>query len=308
LYNEDYATFPAGNVGAGDRTYNRSLYEVSHSTPFLYVRGRKRAFKQLYILVEPCGIIMTLVLTELSNFGIAMAADTALTVSCSSGTRVYYGTRKLLKIPKLNAGISWWGEATVNKIETDSWLYNFINDNEKKYNSLAEFAILLQDELRRYVLPIDVNKYPGGTRGFHLAGFVEYKKQKQPAFYHIHNGESTATDKKIKPQIINANFDCPPIKFLQLQRQKKTYMTRNGDYEPYAVVSNMLKALVHEYFPKFNIQVPYPPSLEARTKYLRFQIKMMSELYKISDRIPCIGGEITTLAISSNGIEKYENY
>jgi hypothetical protein len=256
---------------------------------------------------------VTLVLTELSNFGIAMAADTALTVRCLSADRrdierVYYGAKKLLKILKINAGISWWGDASVNGIDTDTWLGDFIIAKEKEYNSLDEFAILLQDELRKYVSPIDVNKYPRGTRGFHLAGFVENNGQKQPAFYHIHNGESTATDKKIDAKIINANFDCPPIKFLQHQQQKKTYITRNGDYEPYAVVSNMLKALVHEYLPAFKIQVPYPPSLEARTKYLRFQIKMMSELYKISDRIPCIGGEITTLAISSNGIEKYENY
>ncbi len=263
----------------------------------------------VYILVESISIIMTLVLTELSNFGIAMAADTALTVRCSSAEeRVYYGAKKLLNIPKLNAGISWWGEASVNKIDTDIWLDNFIIANKKKYNSLDEFAILLRDELRKYVSAIDVNKYPYGTRGFHLAGFVEYNGQKQPAFYHIHNGKSTATDKKIDAKIINANFDCPPIKFFLHQQQGKNYITRNGDYEPYAVVFNMLKVLVHEYLPTFDIEVPYPPSLEARTKYLRFQIKMMSELYKISNRIPCIGGEITTLAISSNGIEIYENY
>ncbi len=57
---------------------------------------------------------MTLVLTEISKTGIAMAADSALTKDRPlpgkqvNVPRVYTGAKKLFQIPKLKAGISIW--------------------------------------------------------------------------------------------------------------------------------------------------------------------------------------------------------
>lgn len=45
---------------------------------------------------------MTLVLTEVSWLGVAMAADSAVTFG--SG-RVYVGAQKLLPVPNINAGM-----------------------------------------------------------------------------------------------------------------------------------------------------------------------------------------------------------
>lgn len=254
------------------------------------------------------GDILTLILTELNdteenNYGIVMAADTALTVQSLSADkryieRVYHGAIKLLKIPKLNAGISWWGKAKINEIDTDIWLGDFIIAKEEKYDSLNDFAILLQEDLRKYVPIIDKKNFPSGERGFHLAGFVN--GQKLPAFYHIHNATETG--------IIGSYFDCPPDKFLELSKIGKNYITRNGDYQPFAIIKDMLKDIFEIYFPKIGIEIPYPSTLDTRANYLRFQIKLMSELYKISNRKPIIGGQITTLTISSNGIERYETF
>ena len=56
---------------------------------------------------------MTLILTELSSFGIAMATDSALTEELRKpdgtiGDKVYYGAQKLFTVPKLRAGIAYW--------------------------------------------------------------------------------------------------------------------------------------------------------------------------------------------------------
>src|SRR3989304_2612628 len=53
---------------------------------------------------------MTLILTELSNYGIAMATDSAITETLlkpdgTVGDKDYYGARKLFTVPKLSAGI-----------------------------------------------------------------------------------------------------------------------------------------------------------------------------------------------------------
>jgi hypothetical protein len=43
-----------------------------------------------------------------------------------------------------------------------------------------------------------------------------------------------------------------------------------------------------------------------RAEYLRFQIRTVSGIYKLSNMFPLIGGPITTLTISSRGFESYE--
>jgi hypothetical protein len=57
---------------------------------------------------------MTLIITELSNFGIAMVADSAVTFTeilpdGREASHVLNGAQKLQVIPYLKAGISVWG-------------------------------------------------------------------------------------------------------------------------------------------------------------------------------------------------------
>jgi hypothetical protein len=55
---------------------------------------------------------MTLIITELSQFGIAMAADSAVTYTDSNTGRswaVPNAAKKLQSIPYLKAGVSCWG-------------------------------------------------------------------------------------------------------------------------------------------------------------------------------------------------------
>jgi hypothetical protein len=82
---------------------------------------------------------MTLVLTEISKFGIAMAADSAVTCDdpLPNGrvvNRVLTGVKKLQVIPKIHAGISVWGEGDIEfedkSYPTDIWLEYFI-ENKK---------------------------------------------------------------------------------------------------------------------------------------------------------------------------------
>ncbi|HER54302.1 MAG TPA: hypothetical protein ENO13_00165 [Candidatus Bathyarchaeota archaeon] len=143
---------------------------------------------------------MTLIITELSSYGISMVADSAITMDIIMpitrviGHRVYFGATKLRPIPKLEAGISFWGEGQIGDIDTDVWILNFIQRNEENYESLEDFASLLQDELREYVPEIiDPQDLRYGTLGFHLAGYENHNDDMLPTFWHIHNGQSETT-------------------------------------------------------------------------------------------------------------------
>ncbi len=260
---------------------------------------------------------MTLILTEVSNFGIAMAADSAVTIPVINAHgdrqyRVLMGVNKLQVIEKLNAGIAIWGlaELTIEhdqKIDIDVWLRDFIQSERTNYNSLSDFATLLQNRIRNYVDPIDAVQRPLGNIGFHLAGFVEYEGHQTPTFYHIHNGRSQALEARgthIDPTIINANHDLPPNLTQQVFAQGQAYLTRNGDFTIYAALFNHIGQFLQGLSQYGGLTIPQSRNLKERAEWLRFQIKTMSELYRLSNlHLPTIGGKIDTLLITPNSVD-----
>jgi hypothetical protein len=157
---------------------------------------------------------MTLILTELSNYGIVMATDSAITETLlkpdgTVGDKDYYGARKLFTVPKLSAGISYWGWADIpipgaswedkrKLFSTELWLPHFLETNRENYNTLSELATLLEKELRQRIPKIDVNEHKLGDGGIHLAGYEKIDSRIVPTFWHIHNGISQQLpDKKL---------------------------------------------------------------------------------------------------------------
>lgn len=257
---------------------------------------------------------MTLILTEISNFGIAMAADSAVTerVVMPNGNityRVLTGVRKLQVIDKLNAGISVWGEGVINNTPTDIWLQDFIDRQRANYNSLFDFAILLQNELRLHIAPINVQNNPLGTIGFHLAGYDNHQGNPTPTFYHIHNGQSQALSARgitVNPAIVNANHDLPPNLVLQnLSQINQPITIRNGDFTIYAALFQHLNTFLQALFQYRNLTIPHSRDLRERAEWLKFQITTMSELYRLSNlHLPTIGGKIDTILITPQGVDK----
>ena len=254
---------------------------------------------------------MTLVLTEISEFGIAMATDSALTHTFKfegeQKKRVYHGAVKLLRISSLQAGLSVWGLASFDYIPVEYYLKKFLKNNEGKFNSLKDLAMLLENDLRALFPSIDISKHPSGTFGIHLAGFEDVKGEKLPSFWHIHNGFSQHYS-GIDPTKINANNDRPPAKILP----GRFFRTRNGSIENYVKIFGSLEIFFNQLradgfvIPDYSTLDVTP--LQARAEYLRFHIRTMSDIYKLSNvPIPgSIGGAVVTLTISKDGIQNYE--
>jgi hypothetical protein len=260
-----------------------------------------------------------------------MAADTAITVDCRTvdgliEERAFFGLTKLLPVIKLNAGISYWGWTTMppssSGIWMDWWLKHFLVSKMGDYNSIPELAELLEKELRKLVPPLDDKELEIRkgicSGGIHLTGFVEYDREKVPCFWHIHNGISQALhEKKIDPHIVNANFDCPPEKYLEHERKGEGYQTRNGDYEPYArFFDGHLSAYCKELYSEMGYVIPIPTT-DFVADFLRTQIKFISGLYAVGGTVDRgsikrlargIGGNVTTLTITNDGIQSYKEF
>ncbi len=267
---------------------------------------------------------MTLIITELSPLGIIMAGETAYTVDSvtSQGIlneRAFKGLVKVIPVPNINAGLSYWGWAKLpandpNGVWMDWWIYNFLEQNRDRYNSIHSLAELLETELRR-IVPIlseeELELQPLGNGGIHLSGFTNYEGENVPCFWHIHNGISqTLPEKDLNPLSVNANYDYPPERYLETRGA----MIRNGDFESY---SRFFDGYLTRYLRELNreIQVLIPlPNILSRAEFIRAQIRFISELYSVSGditetgiqrRVRSISDEVTLLTITSDGITNY---
>jgi len=132
-----------------------------------------------------------------------------------------------------------------------------------------------------------------------------------PILYHIHNGQSEIY-KEIDPYIVNANLDWTPERVLEKWGEGHFGGLRNGDFLPYAILSSYLSQFFRTLGNELRIngapfQIPFPPdSLDAWAEFLRFEIRLVSKIYTLSNYPPIIGGRIITLTIDNNGNFKYE--
>jgi len=247
---------------------------------------------------------MTLILTELTAHGIAMAADSMVTTT-HLATGLQHTTpnaaMKLQTVEHLTAGVSCWGEGRIAGVPTDEWLADFIM-HSTAYATLQAFATALANKLNT----------TGGLRparecrlGFHLAGFEDYQGTPTPSFFHIHGGPSTTLQGRginVNPEQFNANHDIPPDVFREITATGRDgWITRNGDYYLYALIFQRLETFFQE-LRSFGVVIPNSQSIADRCEYLVFQIRTVSTIYRLSNLVPGIGGPISYLGIVPTGI------
>jgi len=257
-----------------------------------------------------------------------MVGDTAQTVTSRTavGTveeRAFLGLIKVLPVAKIQAGISYWGWAKMpptasNGVWMDWWLRDIIHRRDGDYNTLDELAGLLEEDLRRSVPRMEDDEFglfPLGNGGVHLAGFVDVGGTRIPNFWHIHNGQSQATPgQRIDPQIVNAVQDCTPKRFIEIDQQGQSYVTRNGDIEAYVgFFGRHLDDYVQEIHRELGYVWPFP-ALGQRAEFWSAQIKFISAMYEaggiardgtVAQMIKGIGDQVTILTISNGGIRSY---
>ncbi len=259
---------------------------------------------------------MTLVMTEVSTYGVAMAADSAVTFP---DNRVYVGAQKLLPVPQINAGLSIWGRGDVNGTAADTWLQKFIQDDVTNGMTLLNVAEILVDKLN--------NEFGGPINdrmGIHVGGFDEQSGIRGPAFYHLHNGH-------FHFEFRNGSYNLvpdenPPIRELRVHQDHPPRIytgdnfpvpTRNGDFSIFGILYDQLNPILNTIQSSTGFSFPYPPGLAARGEYLRFWINIARDLYRLSNfRVRVlpqpatagdagIGGPISVLTVSSDGIQSF---
>jgi hypothetical protein len=111
---------------------------------------------------------------------------------------------KVLRWPQRKALIGYVGEAQINGVPTDEWLYDFIG-NHLKFDSFATLAESLRQSIE-HQRRIDEGNDAASPLIIHLAGFEEREGIQVPAVWVIRNEHDP-------PNLLKSD-GCEPVKSL----------------------------------------------------------------------------------------------
>jgi hypothetical protein len=236
--------------------------------------------------------------------------------------------KKLLKVERIGAGISYWGSIgyITAKVPSESrtthrfdeWLERKIQNGS--YTDLPSLADYLAMEMNKATNNIPIPD----PAGVHVAGLHQWSDGIQrPTFFHVHNGHGqlewtvSITDGKqilfTQPtyqgesrRLFVRHNDFPKegasLEDNLLALRTTGHITRNGDYSAYIVISAAIGAAC-TYLNRFpNVSIPRKSeSIGVRVGFLKLMMETVINIYRCSSMKEVIGGEVLTLGIRPDG-------
>jgi hypothetical protein len=256
---------------------------------------------------------MTLVVTWRTNQGIIMTADSAITDTKKREVTDY--TRlKLLEIPYLNAGISFYGEAKINGKNTGIWIKDLIEENKKNITNIHDFANKLKDKANSEIGKIEFQT------GFHIAGFSDVNDKKVAFFHHINNTlKNDYWDKRLRDNFEDDGSLDP--NYLSIGK-----LIHNGDYlifnrflmnsmPLFEAIRNSTETVTLEFIKrKIKINTPFTADISGQKKIILIFLNIINQIYQQfsevnpSKFIPGVGGKTSYILITEEGIKEYQKY
>jgi len=258
---------------------------------------------------------MTLVLTELSNAGIAMVADSAISeINLATGrvNKVNKDSwRKLLRVPSIGAAISYWGVVgALTRKQFDLWLKERVIES-KNYSDIDSFVDHFVATLNDATSNRPLANYQ--NIGVHVAGYSNWDDgERRPVLFHVNNGDlefdlEQYDYKKYPIRLFekNQNFPSKNATLEQNIRQLEVgVLLRNGHYSDYMVIWNALEVALKYIETHSTLSIPSNPNdLQSRKEYLKMAIEIVIRIYDCSNQKnqSVIGGEVVSLGIGANG-------
>jgi hypothetical protein len=236
---------------------------------------------------------MTLISTYINKFGIIMASDSNL--STNSGNSGF--GQKVFPIPHLNAGLSYSGIYTIDGLDLDDWMSQFILNESFISNTLEDFVENLTRALTTYI--------PGhaSVTILHVCGFYTLDYTSYCKHWHISNSD---LDPNTGSYIIKNDFscNCDFDSFNEGDLEKLTNLDLNpfnnqlylNGYPPgrtsLLAIRTMLEDIIYRITLIDNWDFRAPKNIYESATLIRLYYHILGEMFKLSDHNAMyVGGE-----------------
>lgn len=269
---------------------------------------------------------MTLLITECSEAGVVMVADSTISTVNSKGQIVEVDQQrwtKVLRVPRARAIVGYWGFiGRIYRGRFDEWLSKQLST--ATFSDLPSLAQSLADILNATCggKPLNVDE----CVGIHVAGFHPWTDGKErPFFLHVHNGPGYMQIQhvteplpggerliEVRPRFVGGprklfeshpDFPSPSLSLEEnLETLRRVHITRNGDFFYYSIVWDALQRSFNYLNLISGFSIPRDPtSLGARRGLMVAALETMIRVYACSNKPRIVGGTARAEAIGPHG-------
>jgi hypothetical protein len=258
---------------------------------------------------------MTLVLSEVSKYGVVMVGDSAIESSFAKtdilpsgkpATPVYRtGCDKVKLIPNHSIGISFWGMGKIGGTPTDVWIEDYISNIVKPEDTFAHICEQLKERVN-YDMKMS-EKY--GRGGFHVGTVMRPANGPSiPMVYHIHNGNGGHEWIPFSVQKdIPFGLGLTVEQYLAELERGFWRFIRNGYVESFHYIQNAFFNAMEHLGVQSGIRIPYPENIKTHESLMRLQVGVFADLIALSNQPPVIAKPITSLTIDLDGKTTYQS-
>ena len=235
---------------------------------------------------------MTLVVSDISRYGIIMVGDSAVTL----GTSVKADAFKVQYAKAANVGFALWGNAGVDHRRIDYWLADFIRDQVKTGDSVQDVGERLVSSLNA-VLEKSGRKWKDLVRGIHIAGY----REALPVLFHAHCGHPNEPAHEMR-----LYHDYPDDQkwsedhFRSLLNYGFIHL-RNGYHPLFGPLFKQALDYAAQLRAAHNIQFPHP-SLEGRFEFYKLLVRFVAGTLVASKIHPGVNDELSAIAFDDHGM------
>jgi hypothetical protein len=232
-----------------------------------------------------------------------MVGDSAVSYGTAPSRKVKQGAAKIQYSERHNIGFAMWGHGTVNGVQLDKWLDNFIFDIPEDADDIEKIgnrlAASLQEELRKENRP-----WSELVLGIHIVGY----KNRLPRLWHIHCGCFSGPPYSVPPHEPRLFKDYPENKdwtdseYQSFLESGGTYHFRNGYYPHYAVLFEHVQQLANDFRQKLKIDFP-KQDLEGRLEFHKILVRFVADVLVAAGEHQGVSDPFSYIAFAEDGIK-----
>lgn len=237
---------------------------------------------------------MTLLLTAVTPEGIVLGADSALTYKELGDQINLVGFNKILPVPNLHMGISVAEGARIGSGGTSSWISTWLQKYAMDVSEAESFTAFCDDLVKTLN---EVTKGSDDSHTLQLAAWVQtYDENKNvhliPRAGEISKGESGYRWQTMLP----GNFIYETIEWRNGNKSKGYPIKFISSGLPRNYATWIGTVGTPEFSKLLGIRIP-DPQITSVAEYVRFLIRSVAELYRISRQPAYVGEPVETLIL-----------